>query len=842
MVVNHWKYDKRISILQHYTKIQLIMKYTILLCRALLFLFLISPSFILAQAPSVSINAGYPVGTSAREAAYGNGKYIVLSSQNMLYQSTDAVAWNMIQTTGLATSQLNSIIYANGKFVIAGNSGVIQTSLDGITWVTQTSGTANNLSRLYYVNSKFFAIGFNRTLLTSADGITWSTITINTGTATDFFVSLAYGNGWYVLGARSNSGGSSAIVYRSSTAANNSWTSATDTPSWNGTNRIQFLKDKFWAFMIGNRMFTSPDGNTWTEITSSVVLTQPNSTTTSWNTSHQIFNGVWDGTKYSFYGSSQYYSGYGSTFTSTDGTNFTLLNKTAYIVPQESAIVNGIYFVCGNEGFVTSTDALVYSHSGMSANAMVKTDNKYVAVGMLSNDGLIYNSTDFTTWTNRSPAALREMYAVDYDGANVVAAGSQKVLRSTDEGDTWSTVYTDVNETFNAMAFGNGKFVASGYDASNMFIRYSSDAGETWTTVNNDNDWILKIKYVNNNFFALGMNNDDWTARILYSPDGISWTDVTPNLGYEVYYFKDVTYDGSKYHFLGIESSGGTPTGFFTVSTATPATPASYTDKAVCTNIPPGVVLGGNWDQGSLDFSNGKFTGSVIDAVTGQDYIIYSLNGTSWTALPQYTYSSVMSTYVSGNTVQMLGRANAFFTLNYNITLPVNLLTFTGKLSESVVNLNWVTASEENTKQFIVQHSTDGRTWKQAGIVGAAGNSSVRKEYTFTHTSPAAGINFYRLLQQDIDGKSTISKVVTITTATQKITWYPNPVMNEINIRIPGGGTGSILFFNSNGQVVKQATITGSETKIDLSSLSKGIYIAEITKGNQKQTIRISKN
>lgn len=185
---------------------------------------------------------------------------------------------------------------------------------------------------------------------------------------------------------------------------------------------------------------------------------------------------------------------------------------------------------------------------------------------------------------------------------------------------------------------------------------------------------------------------------------------------------------------------------------------------------------------------------------------------------------------------------NAFVTVNYNTTLPVSLLNFSGRLAESVVKLNWATASEEKSKQFIIQHSTDNRNWKQVGIVAAAGNSTIRKEYEFTHSFPADGINFYRLVQQDIDGKSTISRVVTITTATQKITWYPNPVINEMNIRFPGEGTGHIVFFNSNGQVIKRAAITGNETKIDLSSLPKGIYIAEITRGNERQTIRVSKN
>jgi hypothetical protein len=790
---------------------------------------------------TVAAKVGYPVGTAGKQVAYGNSKYVLLSSNNFLYQSSDASSWSEISTSGLSGTPLNYIVYGNGVFVTVGNNGVIQTSTDGINWTTRASGTTNNLNKVYYINSKFFAIGFNRTLLTSSDAINWTAIAFNAGSSSDFFMSLAYGNGWYVLAARNNSG-SSAIVYRSSTATDNSWSYATDTPAFNGINRIQFLNDKFWAFMIGNRMFTSSDGGSWTEITNSVVLTQPNGTTTSWNTSHQIFNGVWDGTKYSFYGSSQYYAGYGSTFTSTDGTNFTLLNKTAYIVPQESTILNGIYFVCGNEGFVTSTDGSTYNHSGFITYDMVKTANKYVSVGAFSNDGTVYNSSDFSTWTNRTPQNVRELYTTAYDGTRVLAAGYQNILSSTDEGNTWTNVYQNVNEGFTAMAYGNGRFVVGGYNSTGAFLRYSTDGGQTWTTANTDNNYYLKIKYVNNKFFALGMNNDDWLGRIMYSTDGINWTDVTPNTGFEVYYYKDVAFDGSKYHVFGIESTSWTPVGFFTLSTTTPGNAASYANKAVCNNTPSGVVLGGNWDEGLLDYGNGEFTGAVIDVNTGQDYIIYSADGSSWTALPQNSYSTIIGSYQSGTTVQMIGRGNATFTVSYGITLPVSLATFDGKLYQSSVKLNWTTESEQNTKQFMVQRSADGSNWKDLGTVAAAGNSDMKKEYHFTDANPVQGNNFYRLLTQDIDGKFSISRVITIALNGVQISWYPNPVNDEITIRSAKEEQGRITIFNTNGQAVKTSLIQGHQTRINVAELPRGIYIVQMPRGHQTRQITFVKN
>jgi hypothetical protein len=802
-----------------------------------------------AQTPVINSQVGFPVGIRpAIQAAYGNSKYVLLEgynysgNSNAVYQSADASGWSKVTTSGLTSVQLNHMAFGAGVFVVTGNSGIIQTSTDGISWITRTSGTANNLYKVYFLNSNFFAVGQNRTLLKSADGITWTAVTFSAGIATDMLMGLTYGNGVYVITARTGGGGGG-HVYRSTTATNNSWTYYANTPAFETVNRIQFLNNKFFCFNAGNNMYTSSDGISWTNITPSVVLTNPNGSTTAWNASHQIFNGVWDGTTYRFYGSSAYYSGYGSNFTSTDGVNFTLLTKTAYIVPQESTIINGIYFVTGNEGVVTSADGITYQHPGSSLRDMVKTGTKYVSVGMVSQDGQIFNSPDFTNWTNRTPAGTKELYATAYDGTSVLAAGFQKVFSSATNGDTWTTAYTHASETITAMAYGNGRFVAGGYsDITGSFLRYSTNGGASWTDAASDPNYYFKIKYINNRFFAFAADNDTYTGRIMYSTDGISWTDVTPNLGYEVLYYKDVAFDGTKYHFFGVESNAWVPIGFFTVSTTTPQTPGSYTDKAVISNTPVGAILGGTWDEGVLDYSGGKFTGAVIDATTGQDYIIYSTNGSSWTAVPQVSTSSITAAYPNGNSVQMIGRGNAFFTVTHSSTLPVALMQFSGRFEEPVVKLNWTTASEVNSKQFIIQHSADGINWREAGIVAAAGNSSLSTQYNFIHNDPAQGVNFYRLIQQDIDGRSAQSRVINVTTTgVQKIEWYPNPAADKVTIRTATALPGQIILFNSSGQAVKRVHISSYETVIDVSLLPAGSYYADIIQGQSRERVSMIK-
>jgi hypothetical protein len=57
--------------------------------------------------------------------------------------------------------------------------------------------------------------------------------------------------------------------------------------------------------------------------------------------------------------------------------------------------------------------------------------------------------------------------------------------------------------------------------------------------------------------------------------------------------------------------------------------------------------------------------------------------------------------------------------------LPLTLIRFTAGRNDDASVLQWATASEQNTLDFIVERSPDGQHYTSIGTVGAAGNSSV---------------------------------------------------------------------------------------------------------------------
>lgn len=188
-------------------------------------------------------------------------------------------------------------------------------------------------------------------------------------------------------------------------------------------------------------------------------------------------------------------------------------------------------------------------------------------------------------------------------------------------------------------------------------------------------------------------------------------------------------------------------------------------------------------------------------------------------------------------------------------TLPVKLTSFTANLNNSKVDLKWTTASEVNVSHFIVEKSTDGINYSDAGMAFAYGNATDKTNYSLSdnnvNTSRAAVI-YYRLRSVDIDGKSELSETRIIRIGKQNentisIVAYPNPVSNEVRITIPANWQNkqvSYELISANGQPVrKTVSANSSQTEtINTSSLTPGFYFVRVMCEGQVAQQKIVKN
>jgi len=176
------------------------------------------------------------------------------------------------------------------------------------------------------------------------------------------------------------------------------------------------------------------------------------------------------------------------------------------------------------------------------------------------------------------------------------------------------------------------------------------------------------------------------------------------------------------------------------------------------------------------------------------------------------------------------------FVATYASLTPVTLLYLKGTpVNNTDVKLDWATASESNNKGFDVQRSTDGNSWTSAGFVAGAGNSSIKKTYTFTDKNLPTAKYYYRLKQVDFDGKSSNSNIINVSLVANDnflmMQNYPNPTngTTSITYHVPREVNVRIALYDQYGRMVRQLEnvkrTTGSYSlTLDASSLAKGIY------------------
>ncbi|RYY94328.1 MAG: T9SS type A sorting domain-containing protein, partial [Chitinophagaceae bacterium] len=171
--------------------------------------------------------------------------------------------------------------------------------------------------------------------------------------------------------------------------------------------------------------------------------------------------------------------------------------------------------------------------------------------------------------------------------------------------------------------------------------------------------------------------------------------------------------------------------------------------------------------------------------------------------------------------------------------LPVSLMTFTGKRVGNANELKWVTASESSNRGFSVERSVDGRTYTSVGFVtsrATGGNSSSVQNYSFIDANASGRKWYYRLKQEDLDGRTKLSTVVVLSADKSGFLTvdgvYPNPAKGALSIRLQGGvASGNVLLqlTDMQGRTVKLKSVsvdagTSTTVTLDLGGLATGQY------------------
>jgi hypothetical protein len=165
---------------------------------------------------------------------------------------------------------------------------------------------------------------------------------------------------------------------------------------------------------------------------------------------------------------------------------------------------------------------------------------------------------------------------------------------------------------------------------------------------------------------------------------------------------------------------------------------------------------------------------------------------------------------------------------------------------ESGIQVEWTVAGEIGIGRYIVQKSTDGSTFNDAGVITVNARNPTSL-YEWMDPAPATGIqNYYRIKAEELSGNTLYSIVISMSTAADKsgMAIYPNPAPGQtihLMLNNEPKGNYTITLFNSTGQEVYRRIIEhagGSEVQqLVIPALAvNGIYLLKVSNGKTTTT------
>ncbi len=757
-------------------------------------------------------------------------------------RSTDGgTTW---ETTGLNFSKnLGKIIYSlridptdNSILFAATTDGIYKSTDGGTSWNLKTSNVWGNIefkpgdhNIMYASSNPYHGSYINRS---TDNGNTWSYSSIDTGGyRSEIAVSANDPTVVYFLAA--NSAGGVDGIYKST----NSGVSFTKVNSANPSGMLGYYTDgsggssgQGWydlcvaadpsnvntVFIGGITTWKSTDGgvtfkaiNNWTSSAaynkSHIAVVHADKHVLAYQNSSTLFEGCDGGIYKTTNGGTSY----------TDLTNGMVISQIYRIsVSQTSAseVLNGLQdngSKLYNAGFwsdVTGGDGteciIDYSNSNYMYAAYVQ--------------GTIYRSTNGgsdnfpTTISVNIPAgqpagksptgAWVTPYIIDPNNTSTLYAGYDKVWKTTDRGNTWTSISQQLSPTV--------KLRSLAIAPSNSSDLYTADQSNMWkTTDGGTSNWSsITLPSISNYITFIAVKNTDpntlWItlggytdgSKVFESTDGGStWTNIStglPNLPimciayYKTATDRDVLFVGTD---VGVYVKDG-----------------ANTWVAFNTGLPNVVVS-------DLDI---HYTGSTNELIAG-------------------TYGRGLWETAIDN------------------LLPVELASFTSTFKDNHVTLNWFTKTELNNYGFEIERKTDSTNidnWTKIGFVLGSGNSNSQKNYSFIDNNVNNGIYEYRLKQIDDNGqfkysnttKVTINSIPKVFALNQN---FPNPFnpSTKISYKISKIEYVSLKVYDILGNEVS-TLVNGKkypgnyEVNFDASNLSSGVYFYQITAGNFVQT------
>ena len=157
----------------------------------------------------------------------------------------------------------------------------------------------------------------------------------------------------------------------------------------------------------------------------------------------------------------------------------------------------------------------------------------------------------------------------------------------------------------------------------------------------------------------------------------------------------------------------------------------------------------------------------------------------------------------------------------------------------NTATVTWYTENENNVHTYTIEYSKDGINFTGIGKQIPTANNNGNPYYSYIHTTPIGGNNWYRVKATAITGESKYSKIAKIETKEMEvptaIILFPNPVIEgkvHVSFASVPAGKYQLSVNNIDGQIIYSETL-----QLQTNNFKKTINLGNVAAGNYQLII-----
>ncbi len=482
----------------------------------------------------------------------------------------------------------------------------------------------------------------------------------------------------------------------------------------------------------------------------------------------------------------------------------TLANSLKNII---FATNQGVVYTSQDTGSTWSAFRPQYNFSWNDVNSAATLEITTV----VGNHGRIYRIFQQNMYSAVSPT-MQNLNAVSaWSTSRVLIAGDNgTILRTIPPSSTFSLSNSGVTSNLYDISLSSTTDVGYAVGDSGVILKTTNMGGNWQSQISGISSTLRSVKLINDTIgFAVGNQG----VVLKTTNAGFSWIrheiGTTANL-------KSVSSSGQ--HLLAVGENGACFRSNNLGETWFPS-PISETS-----------------DINSVAHWNTNSAGLVTES--GNLYIT-SNNGQSWIFERSFPQMGLTNISYYNSYIANISLRNGYM-LRRTAVVPVELASFSVRIMDKSVLLEWQTATELNNRGFEIQKSINNTDWVTIAFVPGRGTATSPSDYDYLDTYVEPGILYYRLLQIDYDGTQKIYDAATVVfepdfSLAQN---FPNPFNPETTIEytLPESTNISLTLYDILGNQVK---VLDSGTKnagkhyytLKSDGLASGVYYYRLLAG-----------